>query len=63
MIFQGINDDLEDPILLTLPRNDGFGDEPRRLAAAVNLVAAIEDRSPESVMVDVRDCTPISAAM
>ena len=60
MIFQGINDDLGNPVLLTLPNNDSFGDALRRLAEAVNLVAAIEDRSPESVLVDVRNCIPIS---
>ena len=60
MIFPGINDDLGNPILLTLPNNDGFGDALRRLAEAVNLVAAIEDRLLESVLVDVRSCIPIS---
>ena len=63
MIFQGINDDLGNPILLTLPRHDGFGDALRRLAEAVNLVVAIEDRSPESVLVDVRDCISTSTIM
>jgi hypothetical protein len=60
MIFQGINDDLGNPILLTLPRNDGFGDALRRLAEAINLVAAVEDRSPESVLLDVRVCSSVS---
>jgi hypothetical protein len=54
-IFQGINDDFGNPIILTLPRNDSFGDSLRRLSEAVNLVAFIEDRSPESVLVDIRD--------
>jgi hypothetical protein len=61
MIFQGINDDLGNPIFLTLPRHDRFGDALRRLAEAVNLVAAIEDRSPESILVDIRDFTRTSA--
>jgi hypothetical protein len=63
-IFQGINDDFGNPIVLTLPRNDNFGE-------ALNLVAFLENRwrslsaqadasrtereSPESLMVDVRD--------
>ncbi|MCY7367419.1 MAG: hypothetical protein LH474_04630 [Chamaesiphon sp.] len=55
-----MNDDLGNPILLTLPRNDGLGDALRRLAEAVNLVAAIEDRPPESVLLDVRGCIPTS---
>jgi hypothetical protein len=63
MIFQGINDDLGNPILLTLPRNDGFGDALRRLAEAINLVAAVEDRSPESVLVDVKKCSSVSTTM
>jgi hypothetical protein len=54
-IFQGINDDFGNPIVLTLPRNDSFGDALRRLSEAVNLVAFLEDRSPESLMVDIRD--------
>ena len=63
MIFQGINDDLGNPILLTLPRNDGFGDALRRLAETVNFVVAIEDRSPESLLVDIRDCVSSSTIM
>jgi hypothetical protein len=55
MIFQGINDDFGNPIVLTLPRNDSFGDALRRLSEAVNLVAFLEDRSPESVLVDLHD--------
>jgi hypothetical protein len=54
-IFQGINDDFGNPIVLTLPRNDSFGDALRRLSEAVNLVAFLENRSPESLMVDIRD--------
>jgi hypothetical protein len=55
MIFQGINDDFGNPIVLTLPSNDRFGDALRRLSEAVNLVAFLEDRSPESLLVDLRD--------
>jgi hypothetical protein len=54
-IFQGINDDFGNPIILTLPRNDNFGDALRRLSEAVNLVAFLENRDPESLMVDLRD--------
>jgi hypothetical protein len=54
-IFQGINDDFGNPIILTLPRNDGFDDALRRLSEAVNLVAFLENRDPESLMVDLRD--------
>jgi hypothetical protein len=55
MIFQGINDDFGNLIVLTLPRNDSFGDALRRLSEAVNLVAFLEDRSPESVLVDLHN--------
>jgi hypothetical protein len=54
MIFQGNNDDFGNPIILTLPSNDRFGDALRRLSEAVNLVAFLEDRSPESLLVDIR---------
>jgi hypothetical protein len=52
-IFQGINDDFGNPIVLTLPRNDNFGDALHRLSEAVNLVAFLENRSPESLIVDL----------
>jgi hypothetical protein len=55
MIFQVINDDFGNPIVLTLPSNDRFGDALRRLSEAVNLVAFLEDRSPESLLVDLLD--------
>jgi hypothetical protein len=55
MIFQGINDDFGNPIVLTLPSEDRFGDALRRLSEAVNLIAFLEDRSPESLLVDLRD--------
>jgi hypothetical protein len=55
IIFQGINDDFGNPIILTLPQNDSFGDYLRRLSEAVNLVAFLEDRSPESVLVGLRE--------
>jgi hypothetical protein len=55
MIFQGVKDDFGNPIVLTLPSSDGFGDALRRLWEAVNLVAFLEDRSPESVLVDLQN--------
>jgi hypothetical protein len=44
------------PILLSLPRNDGFGDVLRRLAEAVNLVAAIEERPPAIILAEAQSC-------
>jgi hypothetical protein len=55
MIFQGVNDDFGNPIILTLPSNDDFGDALRRLSEAVNLVAFLENRSPESILVDLQN--------
>lgn len=54
-VFQGINDDLGNPIILPLPIHDDFIDTPLRLSEAVNLVAFVENRDPESVLIDLRD--------
>jgi hypothetical protein len=54
-VFQGINDDLGNPIILPLPINDNFIDTPLRLSEAVNLVAFVENRAPESVLIDLKD--------
>jgi hypothetical protein len=53
MIFQGVNDDFGNPVVLTLPSNDRFGDALRRLSEAVNLTAFLENRSPESLLIDL----------
>jgi hypothetical protein len=54
-VYKGINDDLGNPIILPLPIRDDFIDTPLRLAEAVNLVAFVENRAPESVLIDLRD--------
>lgn len=59
-VFQGINDDLGNPIILPLPINDNFIDTPLRLSEAVNLVAFVENRAPESVLIDLRDRSDLS---
>jgi hypothetical protein len=59
-VFQGINDDLGNPIILPLPINDSFIDTPLRLSEAVNLVAFVENRAPESVLIDLRDRSDLS---
>jgi hypothetical protein len=59
-VFQGINDDLGNPIILPLPINDDFIDTPLRLSEAVNLVAFVENRAPESVLIDLRDRNDLS---
>jgi hypothetical protein len=59
-VFQGINDDLGNPIILPLPINDNFIDTPLRLSEAVNLVAFVENRAPGSVLIDLRDSSDLS---
>lgn len=54
-VFQGINDDLGNPIILPLPIHDNFIDTQLRLSEAVNLIAFVENRAPESVLIDLRD--------
>ena len=45
LVFQGVNDDRGYPIQIVLPSQNNFEDSDRLLAKAVNLLAAIEDRS------------------
>jgi hypothetical protein len=59
-VFQGINDDLGNPIILPLPINDNFIDTPLRLSEAVNLVAFVENRAPESVLIDLKNRSNLS---
>ncbi len=54
-VFQGINDDIGNPIILPLPIRDDFIDTSLRLAEAVNLVAFVENRAPKGVLIDLRD--------
>ena len=55
MVFQE-PDPVEDdePIHLVIPNQDRFKDIPIRLADAVNLLAAVEDRSVETVLADIQ---------
>jgi hypothetical protein len=47
LVFQGVNDDRGYPIQIVLPSQNDFEDSDRLLAKAVNLLAAIEDRSTQ----------------
>ncbi|MGF1602651.1 MAG: NYN domain-containing protein [Thermosynechococcaceae cyanobacterium] len=49
-VFEGPLDDLERPICLVLPSNDGAGDAELRLNEAIGLLAFIGDRSPQQVV-------------
>jgi hypothetical protein len=58
LVFQGVNDDREYPIQIVLPSQNNFEDSDSRterlrqrlLAKAVNLLAAIEDRSTQETI-------------
>lgn len=59
LVFTGPKDDDNQPIQLVIPSQDSFADTPDRLADAINLLAAIEDKSPsnmaESILVPNQD--------
>lgn len=50
IVFQGVNDDLGYPIQIVLPSQNNFEDSDRLLVKAVNLLAAIEDRSTQETI-------------
>jgi hypothetical protein len=50
LVFQGVNDDCGYPIQIVLPSQNDFEDSDRLLAKAVNLLAAIEDRSTQETI-------------
>lgn len=53
-VFQGAADDSGQAIELVLPRNNHFWDSSILLAKAINLLAAIEERSPQDVLTDIQ---------
>ena len=50
LVFQGVNDDRGYPIQIVLPSQNNFEDSDRLLAKAVNLLAAIENRSTQETI-------------
>ncbi len=50
LVFQGVNDDRGYPIQIVLPSQNNFEDSDRLLVKAVNLLAAIEDRSTQETI-------------
>ncbi len=50
LVFQGAADDEGNPIQLVLPSQNTFEDSGRLLTKAVNLLAAIEDKSPHEII-------------
>lgn len=49
LVFTGPDDDDNQPIQIVIPNQDVFADTPDRLADAINLLSAIEDKSPSDV--------------
>ena len=50
LVFQGASDDRGNPLTLVLPSQNSFEDSPRLLAKAVNLLAAVEAKSPQEII-------------
>jgi hypothetical protein len=55
LVFEGMLDDYGNSIQLILPSRDDFGDSPLRLAEAVKLLADVENRPLEAVLMDIRE--------
>jgi hypothetical protein len=53
-VFRTSDDDYGNPILLVLPSHENFEDAPLRLAEAVQLLAAVENRTTEEVLTDIQ---------
>jgi hypothetical protein len=49
LVFEGLDDDDAQPIKLILPRSTDYQDSYVRLAEAINLVAAIQEKSPSTL--------------
>ncbi len=62
LIFQGAIDDSGNPIKLVLPSQNTFEDSSRLLAKAVNLLAAIENKSPQEIIDSVNQTHMSSTA-
>lgn len=54
MVFQGPTDDLGQPIQLVLPRYTQLWDSSILLAKAINLIAEVEDKTPEEIRVAIQ---------
>ncbi len=55
VVFQGINDDLGNALLLVLPRQEGSADAVRYLAQALEMVAFLENQSLEDSLHQIED--------
>jgi hypothetical protein len=50
LVFQGSTDDAGNPIQLVLPSQNSFEDSDRLLTKAINLLAAIEEKSSQEII-------------
>jgi hypothetical protein len=50
LVFQGEKDDAGNPIQLVLPSQNSFEDSDRILKKAINLLAAIKEKSPRELI-------------
>jgi hypothetical protein len=55
MVFEKALDDCGNPIQLVLPSHEDFKDTPLRLAEAVTLLAAVEERPTEAVLASIQE--------
>ena len=60
LVFRGAADDAGNPIFVVLPSQNTFEDSDRLLKKAVNLLAAIEDKSLQEI-IDILTQTPASS--
>ncbi|MEM9925385.1 MAG: hypothetical protein AAF915_16805 [Cyanobacteria bacterium P01_D01_bin.50] len=50
IVFQSVTDDEGNPIQLILPSQKTFEDSNRLITKAINLLAAIEEKSPDEII-------------
>jgi hypothetical protein len=50
LVFQNGTDDVGNPIQLVLPSNKSFEDSPRLIAKAINLLAAVHEKSSQEII-------------
>ncbi len=54
IVFEGPLDDWGNPIRLRLPRHDDYLDQPLRVAEAITLFAAVENRPVQTVIAEIQ---------
>lgn len=50
LVFQDGTDDIGNPIQLVLPSHNSFEDSPRLIAKAINLLAAVQEKSSQEII-------------